>query len=86
MSDEVQPNGVSIERTLDVVGSILADEAFAQDVAVHNGWGAELSQERVAILFLAFRFQWAVDLLSRRTATLNNKVDEAINRAANLEG
>lgn len=76
---ETQPNGVSIERTLDVVGNILANPDFAKEVATHNGWfvNDDFSQERVALLFLACRFQWAVDLLSRQTSTLSKQVEEA---------
>lgn len=79
--DEVegQPNGVRIESTLAVVSNILASFDFAQEVVKHNGW--EISgppsqfQHTVAILFLASRFQRAVDTLSRQTATLKNQVD-----------
>ena len=74
---ETQPNGVSVERTLDVVGMILGDVDFAKEVAVHNGWGDDLSQDRTAVLFLACRFQWAIDLLSRQTSTLSKRVEEA---------
>lgn len=83
---ETQPDGVSFERTLDVVGQILTDANFAREVAVHNGWGEEISSDKTAVLFLACRFQWAIDLLSRQTATLRTQVEEAITRAANLEG
>jgi len=78
---ETQPNGVSVERTLDVVGQILTDENFSKEVAAHNGWGEDLSQDRTAVLFLACRFQWAIDLLSRQTSTLNKKVEEATTRS-----
>ena len=83
---ETQPSGVSVERTLDVVGKILADADFAKEVAAHNGWGDDLSQDRTAVLFLACRFQWAVDLLSRQTSTLRAQVEGATTQEANLEG
>jgi hypothetical protein len=72
---EAQPSGVSIERTLDVVAHILSDADFSNEVAVHNGWSSELSVEQVAVLFLACRYQWAVDLLGRQTATLKREVN-----------
>lgn len=83
---ETQPSGVSVERTLDVVGKMIADGNFAREVAIHNGWDEDLSRDAVTILFLTCRFQWAIDLLSRQTATLRAQVEEATTRAANLEG
>ena len=77
---ETQPTGVSIERTLDVVAKILDDPDFAKEVATHNSWNPDLSKETVALVFLACRFQWAVDLLSRQTATLKKEVEGIANR------
>lgn len=78
MSDfqtDVETVGVSVERTLDVVAKILDDVDFAHEVANHNKWPVDLTQDRIAVLFLTCRFQWAVDLLSRQTATLKQRVD-----------
>lgn len=72
---ETQPTGVSVERTLDVVAKVLDSREFAEEVATHNNWPKDMSQDKVALLFLACRFQWAVDLLSRQAATLKREVD-----------
>lgn len=78
MSDQevdVQPNGVRVEQTLDVVPRILFDADFAEDVRVQNGFPEGLDQRDVAILFLTGRFQWAVTLLTQRTDTLARQLD-----------
>lgn len=91
MSDDVdvQPSGERIETTLAVVANILTDAAFAKEVVAHNGWDEvdipPLSQQDVAILFLASRYQWAVNLLSRQTTTLKAQVDGLLSRVDSLE-
>lgn len=65
----------SVQATLEVVSHILTDAETANEVAEHNGWVDGLTQEQVAILFLASRYQSTVDVLSRQTDTLKNKVD-----------
>ena len=92
MSDQVeenegQPSGVNIEKTLAVVSNILADNTIATEVIEHNGWDHRLVNrpEQVAILFLASRYQWSVELLSTQTATLKKELDELRQRVALLE-
>jgi hypothetical protein len=82
---EAQPSGASVERTLDVVSHILTDADFAAEVVKHNGWVEALDQKDVAVLFLASRFQWAVDLLAVRDATLKREVDGLATQLASLE-
>jgi len=72
---DVQPNGERVERTMDVVPRILFDTDFAEEVRKHEGFPEGVDQKDVAILFLTGRFQWAVDLLYRRTDTLYRQVD-----------
>ena len=72
---DVQPTGVSIERTMNVVGYILDDPAFAAEVANHNNWPEKLDQKDTALLFLASRYQWSVDLLTLRTDALRRELD-----------
>jgi hypothetical protein len=91
MSDEVedveaQPTGVSIEKTLDVVGCILSDPEFAERVADHNEWVEGLDQKDIAILFLASRYHGAVDLFVLRTNTLKREFDGLATQLADLEG
>jgi hypothetical protein len=82
---ETQPTGVSIERTLDVVAKILDDVDFANEVISHNGWPVSMEPHTVALLFLACRFQWAVDLLGRQAATLKREVDGLTSSIRTLE-
>ena len=74
-NEDVQKTGASVERTLDVVSHILTDADFSAEVIKHNGWIEGLDQKDVAVLFLASRFQWAVDLLAVRDATLKRELD-----------
>ena len=92
MSDQVeenegQPTGVSIEKTLAVVSNILNDPDFTKEVTRHNGWQPTLNMfpEQVALLFLASRYQWSVELLSTQIATLRAELDELRQRTAQLE-
>lgn len=80
-----QPNGVTIEQTLEVVSHILADADFASEVVVHNGWIEGLPEVEVALLFLASRYQSAVTVLSRQTDTLHREVDGLLRRVQELE-
>jgi hypothetical protein len=81
---DVQPTGVSIERTLNVVGYILADLEFATEVVRHNSWPTGLDQKDVALLFLASRYQWSVDLLTMRTDALKRDLDGLATQVAGL--
>ena len=82
----VQPNGVDISPTLLAVNEILFNSEFAAEVRAHNDWAEDLSDERTALLFLAARYQWAVDLLSRQTITLKQLTDGHDRRLVALEG
>lgn len=82
---DAQPNGATIEQTLEVVSHILADADFANEVVVHNGWVDGLSQVEVALLFLTSRYQSAVTVLSRQTDTLHRDVDGLQRRVQALE-
>ena len=70
----------SVQATLEVVSHILTDADAANEVVVHNGWVEGLSQEQVALLFLASRYQSTVDVLSRQTATLKEEVNALTSR------
>ena len=83
---EVQPNGVDISPTVLAVNEILFNSEFAAEVRGHNGWVEDLSDERTALLFLAARYQWAVELLSRQTVTLKQQVDGLERRLVAFEG
>ncbi|MBD3261964.1 MAG: hypothetical protein GF334_09940 [Candidatus Altiarchaeales archaeon] len=72
---DAQPNGERLEKTMDVVPRILFDADFAEEVRKSNGFPEGVDQKDVAILFLTGRFQWAVELLTRRTNTLDRQVD-----------
>ena len=82
--DEPQPLR-SIERTMDVVPEILDNTDFAAEVARHHGWPEDLDPQIVALMFLTGRFQWAIDLLNRRTLTLKREVDGNTTRVVALE-
>jgi len=92
MSDEMedveaQPTGVSVERTMDVVGYILFEDGFAEKVAEHNGWNVEgFDRKDIAIQFLASRYQWSVDLLTLRTNTLMREFAGLATQLSDLEG
>jgi len=95
MSDEVeendgQPGKVNIETTLAVVSNILNSDDFTADVIEQNGWKIEdvlgsQTKLHVAVLFLASRYQWSVELLSRQTDTLKKQVDELQQRLSQME-
>ena len=82
----VQPNGVDISPTLLAVNEILFNSEFAAEVRAHNDWAEDLSDERTALLFLAARYQWAVELLSRQTVTLKQTAEALERRLVALEG
>jgi len=82
---EVQPNGESIEQTLSVVSHILTDADFSKAVVEHNNWRTDLSQEQVALLFLASRYQWSVALLGAQTATLKRELEGLERRVVAVE-
>lgn len=75
MTDEAQPNGISIEKTRDVVYHILTDPEFCNAVRANNGFPEDWDHTEVAVMFQAFRTQEAVELLSLRTNTLKREVD-----------
>ena len=78
---EGQPNGVHIEKTLDVVDQVLSNLEFAEEVAAHNKWfipAGENFQQGVALRFLTARYQWTVSLLSAQTETLNTRLGTAL--------
>ncbi len=83
---EVQPNGVDLSPTVLSVNEILFNSEFAAEIRAHNDWAADLSDERTALLFLAARYQWTVELLSRQTVTLKQAVDALERRLVALEG
>ena len=83
-NEEVQPQR-SLERTMDIVPEILVDPEFSKEVARHHGWLEDTDQTVVALLFLTGRFQWAIDLLNRRTITLKTEVDGNTRRVVDLE-
>ncbi len=83
---DVQPNGVDISPTLLAVNEILFNSEFAAQVRAHNNWAEDLSDDRTAVLFLAARYQWAVDLLSRQTITLKQTTEGLERRLVALEG
>ncbi len=82
----VQPNGVDISPTVLAVNEILFNAEFAAQVRVHNDWAGSLSDERTALLFLAARYQWTVELLSRQTVTLKQLTEGLERRLVALEG
>ncbi len=83
---EVQPNGIDISPTLLAVNEILFNSEFAAELRAHNNWVEDLSDERTALLFLAARYQWAVELLSRQTITLKQQSEGLERRLVALEG
>jgi hypothetical protein len=83
---DVQPNGVDISSTVLAVNEILFNSGFAADVRAHNDWVDDLSDERTALLFLAARYQWTVELLSRQTVTLKQTTESLERRLVALEG
>ncbi len=83
---DVQPNGVDISPTVLAVNEILFTPEFAAQVRVHNDWAEDLSDERTALLFLAARYQWTVELLSRQTVTLKQTTEGLERRLVALEG
>ena len=83
---DVQPNGVDISPTVLAVNEILFNSEFAAEVREHNGWAKDLSDERTALLFLAARYQWTVELLSRQTVTLKQATEGLERRLVALEG
>jgi hypothetical protein len=83
---EVQPNGVDLSPTVLAVNEILFNSEFAAEIRAHNNWTADLSDERTALLFLAARYQWTAELLSRQTVTLKQTVDALERRLVALEG
>ena len=83
---DVQPNGADISPTVLAVNEILFNSEFAAEIREHNGWVADLSDERTAILFLAARYQSAVELLSRQTVTLKQLTEGLERRMVSLEG
>lgn len=82
----VQPNGVDISPTVLAVNEILFNSEFAAEIRAHNDWAEDLSDERTALLFLAARYQWTVDLLSRQTITLKQLTEGLDRRLVALEG
>lgn len=82
---DVQPTGKRVEQTLDVVGHVLTDKKWFEDVCKANNWDNNRSAEEIAILFLASRYQWTVSLLAKQNSDLLNKVVELENRLENLE-
>jgi hypothetical protein len=44
-----------------------------------------MSSDRVALVFLAARFQWAVEVLSRQTQTLRRELEGCDRRLVTLE-
>ena len=83
---DVQPNGVDISPTVLAVNEILFNSEFAAEVREHNNWVEDLSDERTALLFLAARYQWTVELLSRQTVTLKQATEGLERRLVALEG
>ncbi|KKL13757.1 hypothetical protein LCGC14_2522580 [marine sediment metagenome] len=83
---DVQPNGVDISPTVLAVNEILFNSEFAAEVREHNNWVGDLSDERTALLFLAARYQWTVELLSRQTVTLKQATEGLERRLVALEG
>ena len=83
---DVQPNGVDISPTVLAVNEILFNADFAAQVRAHNNWAEDLSDERTALLFLAARYQWTVELLSRQTVTLKQTAESLERRLVALEG
>jgi len=83
---EVQPNGVDISSTVLAVNEILFNSEFAASIRAHNDWAEDLSDERTALLFLAARYQWTVELLSRQTVTLKQTTESLERRVVALEG
>lgn len=83
---DVQPNGVDISPTVLAVNEILFNTEFAAEVREHNNWVGDLSDERTALLFLAARYQWTVELLSRQTVTLKQATEGLERRLVALEG
>lgn len=81
---DIEPT-VELSKTKDLVARILVDADFAKEVAVHNRWDGNLPAAHVALLLLSARFNWAVELLSRQTATLLNLTNTSLARTAQLE-
>ncbi len=82
---DVQPTGERIEQTLDIIPKILFDAEFAKEVAEHNSFPDDISQEMIAILFLTGRFHWAVTTLTQRTETLGREIDGILREDAEDE-
>lgn len=83
--EDLQPDTPTLSRTLDIVNAVLSDPSFCDRVREHFQWPADTSPDRVALLFLAMRFQWAVQGLALRTETLKKRTDECLDRVAVLE-
>lgn len=82
---EAQPNGMEFQKTLHVVNEILTNPEFCEQVREHHGWPKDMSSDRVALVFLTARFQWAIELLSLQTKTLKRQVDGCETRVVALE-
>jgi hypothetical protein len=82
---DVQPSGVKIEKTLEVVEKILVDPIFAVEVAAHNNWDVDLDPRDIALRFLASRYQWSISLLSLQTANLRNELSGLASSVLYLE-
>lgn len=82
---EGQPNGIRIEKTLDVVNEILTNPEVCEETKTKYGWPVDMSSDRCALLFLAMRYQDAMSILSLRTETLKREVDGFTTRLVNLE-
>ncbi len=82
---EAQPTGERIEKTLAVVNEILTNPDICEQVKANHGWPIDMAPDRVAVLFLAARYQEAITLLSLQTQTLKRFVDSHESRLVNLE-
>ena len=82
---DVQPNGVRVEKTLEVVERILQDTDFAAEVAEHNGWSTDADVRETALRFLASRYQWSVSLLSLQTNNLKAEMDALSDAVRHLQ-
>ena len=82
---EAQPTGERIEKTLAVVNEILTNPDICEQVKANHGWPIDMASDRVAILFLAARYQEAVTVLSLQTQTLKRFVESHEARLVTLE-
>ncbi len=67
------------------MNEILTNPDFCEDVKENHDWPVDMASDRVALLFLAARYQEAVTLISLQTQTLKRSIDNHEARLVQLE-